>query len=362
MRILVGTSKGLILWEKDEQGWSISQVFFEGMPVSLVYVDELSGIWWASLAHRHWGQKIQYSKDEGKSWVSVVEMPRYPSDAVLSSGKRAKLKKIWSIQQRGTDIDEGIWLGTEPGGLFFNSASEEKFQLVEALWNHPSRVDENQWFGAGRDHPFIHSILVDPRDSDHIYIGVSCAGVFETTNRGKSWRPKNEGLIAAYLPNPNAEVGHDPHAMQLVRSQPDVIWQQNHCGIFKTINGGGEWQRLSEPGITPHYGFALAIDHENSQRAWVIPAMSDEERIAPGLQLKVYRTEDGGKSWEGLTRGLPQQFAFDIVFRHSFAGAGNTLVFGSTTGNLFLSEDAGDSWEVLSNYLARIESVVLLPD
>lgn len=239
-----------------------------------------------------------------------------------------------------------------------NRDSKADFELVDALWNHPSRIDQNQWFGAGRDHPFIHAILVDPRDSDHVYIGVSCAGVFETIDGGKSWTPRNEGLVAAYLPNPHAEVGHDPHAMGMVQSHPDVIWQQNHCGIFRTTNGGGEWHQISQLGEIPHYGFALAIDNQNPERAWVIPASSDEERIAPGLQLKVYRTEDGGKSWEALTKGLPQQHAFDIVFRHSLAIQGDTLAFGSTSGNLFLSEDGGDSWTVLSNYLARVECVV----
>jgi len=359
MKLLVGTSKGLVLWERKEQGWSLSEVFFPGIPVSMVHVNPADGYWYLSLAHRHWGQKMEYSPDQGKTWQSMSP-PAYPAHAKLSEGKRATLKKVWAIQGAGLQQDKGLWIGTEPGGLFRSRGQGEDFHLVQGLWDHPSRKDRMQWFGAGRDQPFIHSILIDPRDEDHLYVGVSCAGVFETLDGGKSWHPKNKGLVAAYLPNPVAEVGHDPHAIKFCLSHPEVMWQQNHCGIFRTTNGGEEWKLVSDPGKIPHYGFALVADEGNPLRAWVIPAQSDEERIASDLALRVFRTEDGGKSWEALTQGLPQRHAFDIVFRHSFEGRNETLAFGTSTGNLFVSEDGGDHWQVLSQHLARIESLALV--
>lgn len=352
--LLVGTSKGLVVYEKTAKGWQFQQVYFVGMPVSTVYVDERNNCWWACLAHRHWGQKIHRSFDKGQNW-EMVETPVYPEGTVLKSGNPATLRKVWSMSHAGLDRPDELYLGTEPGGLFYSKDGGQTFQLLETLWNHPSRKDE--WFGAGRDHPFIHSIVVDPRDSNHYYIAVSCAGVFETKDNGLNWAPKNKGLVAAYLPNPHVEIGHDPHMVYACRANPDVLWQQNHCGIFRSTNGGESWDNITGKNGFPDYGFALAIDDNNPDVAWVIPATSDEVRVAVDLSLCVCRTEDGGKTWQELRTGLPQGQCFDIVFRHSFDIAGKTLAFGSTTGNLYLSEDYGDSWQHLSHSLARVECV-----
>jgi photosystem II stability/assembly factor-like uncharacterized protein len=355
--LLIGTAKGLVVYRRQAGGWQVEQVHFTGMPVALAYADTRHNTWWVGLAHRHWGQKLHYSQDEGRSW-QAVPMPRYPEGAMIKPGKPATLKKIWCMASAGIDRPEGLWLGTEPGGLFYSADYGQSFSLVESLWNHPSRQDENQWFGAGRDHPFIHSIVVDPRDSAHVYIAVSCAGVFETRDGGQSWAARNQGLIAAYLPNPQAEVGHDPHLLLACRANPDVLWQQNHCGIFRSADGGQQWDNVAAQGGLPDYGFALAIDHQDPARAWVIPAVSDEVRVAHDLALTVCCTADAGRSWQQLRQGLPQQHCFDIVFRHSFDISGPRLAFGTTAGNLFLSEDYGDSWQCLSNYLARVDVVV----
>lgn len=360
MKLLIGTSKGLIAYHRSSDAWKIEKAHFVGMPVSMVFADPRNNTWWVGLAHRHWGQKLHYSEDEGRSW-KTVPMPKYPAGAEYRAGKPAVLKKVWCMQQAGPNRPGGLWLGTEPGGLFYSADNGQQFELVESLWNHPSRLDENQWFGAGRDFPFIHSIVVDPRDEDHVYIAVSCAGVFETTDGGQSWAPRNNGLIAAYLPNPQVEVGHDPHLLLACNANPDVIWQQNHCGIFRTTNGGQSWDNVTDKDGLPDYGFALAIDHEDPDKAWVIPAVSDEMRVAPGLALCVCRTEDGGRSWQALRNGLPQEHCFDIVFRHSLAKQDNILAFGTTTGNLYLSEDYGDSWACLSSHLARVDAVTFAP-
>lgn len=355
-KLLVGTTKGLVVFERSDYSWKITKVHFTGLPVSMVYVDSRTNTWWAGLAHRHWGQKLHYSTDEGQQWQSVAT-PKYPALAEVKPGKRATLKKIWTMSQAGPDKPGQLWLGTEPGGLFVSTDNGQHFELVESLWNHPSRIDENQWFGAGRDFPFIHSIAIDPRNSDHVYIAVSCAGVFETRDGGTSWAPRNKGLVAAYLPNPHVEVGHDPHLLLICQSEPEVIWQQNHCGIFRSTNAGASWDNVTDPRGVADYGFALAIDHEDPDRAWVIPAVSDEVRVAHGLALCVCRTEDGGNTWEPLREGLPQEHCFDIVFRHSLAVNKNTLVFGTTTGNLYISEDFGEHWHCLSSNLARVDYV-----
>lgn len=356
-KILIGTSKGLVIFQKQNDNWQISETHFLGMPISMLFVDERNNAWWAGISHRHWGQKLHFSEDEGRSW-NIVPMPKYPAGTEIKNGKAATLKKIWCMNQAGFDNPNSLWLGTEPGGLFNSSDGGKSFQLNQNLWNHPSRLNEHEWFGAGRDFPFIHSIVIDPRDSKHIYIAVSCAGIFETKDGGITWTPRNKGLIAVYLPNPQAEVGHDPHLLLACKSNPDVLWQQNHCGIFRSENGGVLWENVSDKNGIANYGFALAIDHQNDKKAWVIPAVSDEIRVAPNNALCVCRTKDGGKTWETLRNGLPQKDCFDIVFRHSFAKKDKILVFGTTTGNVYLSENEGDKWQCLTNNLARVESVV----
>jgi len=355
-KILVGTNKGLVVFEKKSNQWKIEKVHFLGLPVSTIYNNEITGTWWAGIAHRHWGQKLHFSKDEGATW-EIVAPPVYPKGTEVFEGERATLKKIWCISHAGKDNPNGLWIGTEPGGLFYSADNGKNLKLVEGLWNHPSRKDKNQWFGAGRDYPFIHSIVVDPRDSQHVYIAVSCAGVFETTDGGATWVPRNHGLRATYLPNPNVEVGHDPHLLLSCASNPDVLWQQNHCGIFRSIDGGMNWQDVTDKNGIADYGFALAVDHDNPKRAWVIPAVSDEVRIAHDLSLTVCRTNDSGETWESLKKGLPQEYCFDIVFRHSLAVHKNELIFGTTTGNIFYSENFGEDWIYLSSNLARVEGV-----
>jgi hypothetical protein len=352
MQILIGTSKGLVTATIEKETTRFTSVHFEGMPVSMIYVDERTNTWWAGLSHRHWGEKLHYSNDEGKTW-NEAGLPSY-ANHFYRPGKPAVLKKIWVMQHAGADKPNCLWLGTEPGGLFFSSDKGKTFRLVESLWNHPSRLDDTQWFGAGKDYPFIHSIIVDPRDSNHVYVGVSCAGVFETRDGGKTWAAKNKGLIAAYLPNPKPEVGHDPHRMLLCTASPDVMWQQNHCGIFRTTNGGETWEDVSGKNGFPKYGFALAIEESNPDCAWVIPAQSDEKRIPVGLKLTVCQTTDGGKSWGNISIGFPSSFAFDLVLRHAFVKKGNVLAFGTNNGNLYLSFDGGGEWKRVSGNLAGV--------
>ncbi len=350
-KILLATAKGLVTYIKSGNGWMFSETDFLGQPASMVYVDERTNTSWVSLAHKHWGQKLHYSGDEGKTWNEVNAL-KYPEDAEISPGKAATLKYVWSIAHGGEDKPNRILVGTEPGGLFVSEDLGQSFSLVESLWNHPSRPE--YWFGGGRDNAGIHSIVMDPRDSDHFYIGVSCAGVFETTDGGKSWVVRNNGLRADYLPNPRSELGHDPHSIKICQSNPDVIWQQNHCGIFRSVDAGKSWVDITDQKGLANYGFALVIDNDDPNRAWVIPATSDQIRVAVDQSLCVCRTEDGGKSWEAFREGLPQTNCFDIVLRHSFARSGDTLVFGTNTGNLFISEDDGESWRNLNNYLPTV--------
>jgi len=355
-KLLAGTSKGLVILSEENNRWKIADVYFEGLPISMVYIDERINTWWAGISHRHWGEKLHFSRDQGKTWQEAG-VPDFKNH-FIRPGNPATLKKLWTMQHAGTDRPGCLWLGSEPGGLFFSDDNGKTWHLTESLWNHPSRLDDKQWFGAGKDFPFIHSVITDSRDSNHVYIGVSCAGIFKTLDGGKSWHPKNNGLVAAYLPNPHAEVGHDPHRILLCPANPDVIWQQNHCGIFRTENGGEHWRNVSGKTGLPSYGFALAIDEDDPSVAWVIPAQSDERRIPYELKLTVWKTRDGGKSWTSFNHGLPVSFAFDLVLRHAFIKHGKTLAFGTNNGNIYLSDNLGENWNVITQNLSQVNCLV----
>ncbi len=361
--LLLGTRKGLLRYRRVSSGWKLDGTSHVGQPVSYAWHDRRTGSLWTGIDHGHWGQKLSRSGDGGETW-DAVEPPKYPDGAVYRDAfagpdaqkdKPATLSLQWVITGGGADRPERIYIGTEPGGLFRSEDNGESFALVEGLWNHPSRLEH--WFGGGRDRPAIHSILVDPADSAHLYVGISCAGVFETTDDGETWAPRNLGLRAEFLPNPTAEVGHDPHFMDWCDAQPSAMWQQNHCGIFKSVNAGAEWTAVSQAGNPAHFGFAVAADQRCPETAWVVPGLSDEQRIAVDGALCVCRTEDGGASWTALRQGLPQSECYDIVFRHGLDNDGDRLAFGSTTGNAYFSEDRGESWLCLGNHLPPIYSV-----
>lgn len=351
--MLLSTRKGLIVYEKNGS-WKHQSTHFLGAPVSLSFVDTRNNTWWACLDHGHWGCKLHRSQDEGANWEEV-EVPKYPEGEEVKEGVPAAVRYLWAFAAGSGDQAGNILVGTEPGGLFESQDNGDTFTLNRPLWDHPSRKDN--WFGGGRDYPGIHSVVVDPRNSDHFYIGISCAGVFETTDAGQTWAVRNKGLRADFMPDPNVEVGHDPHLLVACPSNPDKMWQQNHCGIFRTTDGAQNWEEVTEDDGPAKFGFAVAVDENDGDVAWVVPAVSDQVRVAVDGAMCVCRTDDGGKTWQDFRKGLPQENVFDITFRHALDITGDTLAFGTTTGNLYLSEDRGESWETLSNNLPMIHSV-----
>src|SRR4051812_19581557 len=351
--LLLGTRKGFIAYHFNNGKWRMANLSFEGVPVSIAYADPRINTWWACLDHGHWGVKLHRSNDRGATWQEVTA-PAYPEGEIVKDGVPAATRYMWAMSQGGKNYSSRLWIGTDPGGLFMSEDNGNSFQLVESLWKHPSRKD---WMGGGRDLPGIHSIVVDPRNEDHIFIGISCAGVFETVDAGNTWAVRNKGLRADFLPDPTSEIGHDPHIVVAAPANPDALWQQNHCGIFRTTDGARNWQYVGQSNGLAHFGFAIAVADDDPEQAWVAPANSDETRVAIKGSLCICRTDDGGKSWKELRNGLPQENCFDIVYRHALATSGDAVVFGTTTGNLFFSQDKGENWEVLNNYLPMIHSV-----
>jgi photosystem II stability/assembly factor-like uncharacterized protein len=349
-KLLLGTRKGLLIRDSSR----IVEEAFVGVAVSLAELDPYRGHYWACLDHGHWGCKLHRSVDQGKSWTELTA-PSYPEGAEIRPGVVASLKYLWGF---ASDQSGRIYLGTEPGGLFVSSDGDLPFHLVDSLWNSPQR--NTHWLGGGRDEAGIHSILIDPRDERRILVGVSCAGVFESCDGGSTWEVRNHGLQAGFLPEPNSEIGHDPHLLTWCLSQPDVLWQQNHCGIFRSTDAARSWSAIHQEDGPAKFGFAIAAHPSDPETAWVVPAQADEFRLPQDRSLCVCRTQDGGKTWQRLSKGLPQSGCYDLVYRHCLALQGDDLAFGTTTGNLYASGDGGDSWTLLSSSLPPIYSVHFL--
>ncbi len=383
-RILVGTRKGTFAVEKTSGSFKPKLLGHSGVGVNFVVRDPHTGTLWAALGHGHWGAKLSRSKDNGATWEDAFQI-KYPEGARYLAPpdpsenadpdapqqkftfRAATLLKLWAIS---FGKDGKIYVGTIPGGLFVSSDGGESFELNLPLWNHESRGGDlfngdgngmTHWFGTpaseGEFAPGIHSIVTHPTDPQRLMVAISTAGVLETTDGGKSWRSRNKGLLMDYLPDPSAEWGHDPHYVELCESQPDHVWMQNHCGVFYSADGAETWKKVSAPDQGVHFGFPVAVDENDGRTAWVVPGKSDQHRTTIEGSLFVARTQDGGESWEQLRAGLPQEHAYDVVYRHALSSVGDCLAFGSTTGNLYVSEDRGETWACAANNLPPIYSV-----
>lgn len=384
--ILVGTRKGTFFVEKHGDQWTARLGGHAGVGVNFAARDPYTGRLWALLGHGHWGAKLSISDDGGATWQDAPQQIKFPEgaryiaqdmyeDASSDFGvgwkvstKAATLQKLWVI---GFGPGGRVYVGTIPGGLFESHDGGETFALNRGLWNHPSRggdlfagegTGETKWFGTpasegGDFAPGIHSVVVDPRDPNRVLVAVSTAGVIETTDGGQTWCSRNKGMAMDHMPDPEAEWGHDAHYIEQCQHQPEHIWQQNHAGVFYSADGAQSWTRVDDPAQGVHFGFPVTVDAHDGRVAWLVPARADNQRTAIDGGLFVARTQDGGKTWQQLRQGLPQGNAWDVVYRHALANQDGVIAFGSTTGNLYLSEDRGESWIAVGNNFPPIYSV-----
>jgi hypothetical protein len=359
-RIHVATRKGLFTLERGGKGkWSIGRASFIGDPVTAVLDDPRDGTLYAALNLGHFGVKLRRSTDGGKSWDELTHpsFPQAASDGLDATKKAPSVHQMWSLEAGGADEKGKLWAGTIPGGLFVSTDRGESWRLVESLWNRPER---EKWFGGGYDDPGIHSVCIDPRDAKNVVVGVSCGGVWVTENGGESWDCRAKGMRAAYMPPERQDdpLIQDPHRVVQCPAKPDALWVQHHNGVFRSTDRSKQWREITE--IKPsNFGFAVAVHPTDSETAWFVPGVKDECRVPVDGKVVVARTRDGGESFDVLTDGLPQQHAYDLVFRHALDidASGERLAMGSTTGSLWVTEDAGDSWTTVSTHLPPVYQV-----
>lgn len=359
--VTLATRKGLLIYVQKSSGWHLVNESFVGVGVSLSEMDPRDGSLYAMLDHGHYGCKLhRWDGFLGDDWTAQdnwVELapPAYPEGSKLKDGNDAVLKYQWAMSFGTTGQPGRVYIGTEPGGLFFSEDRCDMISLCRSLWDHPSRLDDSPgWMGGGRDHPGLHSICVDPDDENTVRIGISCAGVFESNDSLGTWQVRNKGLRADFMPDPNMEIGHDPHLLVQCESEPDKLWQQNHCGIFRSTDRGCTWSDVSEPEGPARFGFTIVVNPTNGDQAWVVPAVADQNRVAVDRALCVCMTEDGGRSWTSFREGLPQLNCYDFVLRHCLYASGANMVMGTVGGSFYFSADFGESWELVNGNLPLI--------
>lgn len=352
-RMLVATRKGLLQVARENGGWSIARTSFPGVAVTAALHDARDGTLYAMLKHGHFGSKLHRSDDDGQTWTELPA-PSFPADAAGSP----TLFQIWTIETGGANEPGRLWAGALPAGLFRSDDRGERWELVSALWNVPER---EKWFGGGYDDAGIHTISPDPRDSKRVFVAISCGGVWDSPDAGKSWALRGDGLVAAYMPPELAgqRETQDPHRVARCAAAPDVMWMQHHCGIFRSTDAGVAWMPLKLP--MDDFGFAVVAHPNDPLTAWFVPAIKDELRVPRDGALAVTRTSDGGKTWESFRNGLPQRDAYDLIYRHGLDvdETGTQLAMGSTTGSLWVSENTGEAWQLVNAHLPPIYAVRL---
>ena len=370
--VLIGTRKGGFILSSDpkREKWELKGPLFKGWNVMHMIFDQRDQRMHAAVVHDVYGPSTHYSDDLGENWTQGREAPSFsrPSRASRPLGtpdeaespdeareKAEKVLKVWHIKPAGKDKPDVLYAGVEPAALFLSSDKGETWQLNESLYDHPHR---SEWFpGAGG--LCLHTIIPDPVNSERLYVAVSTGGCYRSDDGGETWNPYNKNVRADFLPDKLPEYGQCVHKIAIHPDRPNFLFQQNHCGVYRTDNRAEDWVDIGEGRLPSRFGFPIAIHPNEPETIYIVLEESDEYRLSVDGRFAVWRSQNSGESWQRLTNGLPDQ-AHLVVLREAmatdqFENAG--IYVGTSTGQVFASRDSGDSWGKIVDYLPRILSV-----
>jgi len=349
--VLVGTAKGLftLVSGPDRERWELTGPWFPGEEIYAALLDCRNGRrrLLVGATASHWGPSVYRSDDLGASWVEPE-----PSTLAFPDDAGAAVARVWQLQPAGDAQPDVVYAGVEPAALFRSDDAGESFRLNEGLWNHAHR---SQW-NPGGGGLCLHTVLPDPEGGPRLGIAVSAAGFYRTLD-GDTWEAANVGIRASFLPDPNPVFGQCVHKVDRHPSEPDTLFLQHHWGVYRSDDFGGRWDEIGAADLPSTFGFPVVVDPNKPGTAYVLPLTSDGFRCVPDGRLRVYRTADGGDSWDALADGLPQDNAFLSVLRDGFTADRldpTGLYLGTRTGDVFASADAGSSWRELARHLPPV--------
>ena len=379
--VLVGTTKGVFLLEADaaRRDWAVRGPFCDGWPINHVIGDPATGHLWAAGGGEFPGAGVWRSTDGGGSWtLSLLANGKF--DEMLAADPEiaayvghgpnppapftGEIDALWSLA-RGAD--GALYAGAKPAMLYVSRDGGERWAKVQGLADHPGR-DSWQPGGAGLT---LHSIVAAPRDARKMWLGISAAGVFATEDGGATWEHRNRRDNAPAQGADDDGHGHDPQEVghcvhNLVRAPDeggDRLYQQNHHGVFRSRDGGRSWQEISA-GLPSTFGFPIAVHPRDPETVWVLPLNGDTAgRYPPEGRAAVWRSRDGGDGWTALREGLPGANCFFTVLRQAMATdrrAPAGIYFGTNSGSVFASIDEGETWTEPARHLPTVLSVEVL--
>jgi hypothetical protein len=383
VRVLAGTRKGAFILTADgkRQKWDVAGPFFAGWEIyhmkgSPVDPDRI----YASQSSGWFGQIIQRSDDGGKTWhqpgtpageptTTPDGQPKAESNKFMYDVSGAPLtthqwydgtqhpwefKRVWHLEPSPKDPNL-VYAGVEDAAIFRSTDGGMNWHELSGLRGHGTGP---QW-APGAGGMGLHTILIDPKNPDRIYIAISSAGAFRTDDAGKNWKPINRGLRSQYIPDPDAEVGHCVHRIAMHPSRPNTVFMQKHWDVMRTDDAGENWREVSG-NLPTDFGFPIDVHAHEPETIYVVPIKSDSEHFPLEGKLRVYRSKTGGNEWEALTKGLPQENCYVNVLRDAMSIDSLDkcgVYFGTTGGQIYCSADSGDSWTPIVSHLPPVVSV-----
>ena len=364
--LLVATRKGAFIFKADKarRAWKIAGPMFYGHIVHHMVLDPRDRHTLLVAARTgHLGPTLFRSTDFGRSWKEASKPPAFPK---APEGQKGRVVDHVFWLSPGHASEPGVWYaGTSPQGLFRSEDGGDTWAPVAGFNEHSMYA---KWTGGEQDGtpdgPKMHSILVDPRDSRHLYLAMSSGGVFESVDKGANWKPLNAGVAADFLPIPNPEYGHDTHCMRLHPLAPDLLYQQNHCGIYHLERPATRWERVGTnmPKKIGDIGFPIVLHPRNPAMLWVFPmdGTSVWPRTSPGGKPAAYVTRNAGKTWMRQDAGLPRSQGWFTVKRQAMTADTHDPVgvyFGTTSGEVWASRNEGAKWSCIARHLPHIYAV-----
>ena len=348
--LLAGTKKGLFIFSSnDREHWQLHGPFLAGKEVHHAVRDPRTGRIFATSNDAWFGSEIAYSDDLGETWTMAKRGPSFTEESGL------KLERIWHIEPAPASAPNVIYAGVAPAALFQSTDGGETWSEITGLTSHPSR----KFWHPGAGGLCLHSIQIDQANPNRIFVGISAVGVFLSEDGGLTWQTRNRGTRAEFMPDKYPEFGQCVHKLLKAPGQADLLFQQNHCGVYRSTNSGESWEEITT-GLPSDFGFPLVIHPREPDTIYVLPLKGAEFRCPPEGKLRVFRSRDGGQNWQPLTNGLPQEEAFPGILREGMTNDNATPVgvyFGTNTGKIYVSTDEGDSWRVLAENLPPVFSV-----